>query len=286
LSPDPSFYFTYKAITEADLTARPDTHFIVARSCQLAILSASILLFIEKRKFSKEIRLFRNIFVLLFVIASFWFFGKRSIVAYFAVSSLAIGVVSGQLTGKKFKRVAIIISILFGVFILMYGKNIDSNWVVTYENMRIDFARDAVLKFTIYRENVIESPILEYDFQTFLFNLLFYIPREIWPGKPYPYAVYLTSAVLGTSNVTYLGWGLTTSALSESIANSRWLGYFMGPLFILGLCYLSDKSNRMITKAFGMLIVSLFMVIHFSAFTVVFLVFIFLIIKERVKIIF
>ena len=77
-------------------------------------------------------------------------------------------------------------------------------------NMRVDYGRDDVTKMAIYAELYPdELEILEYPFQSFLFTATMYVPREWWSDKPWPYAVYATSALIQIPS-QYVGWGMTT----------------------------------------------------------------------------
>ena len=53
------------------------------------------------------------------------------------------------------------------------------DWEQVYHNMRVDFGRDDVTKMAIYAELYPdELEILDYPFQSFLFTVTMYVPRE------------------------------------------------------------------------------------------------------------
>lgn len=76
-----------------------------------------------------------------------------------------------------------------------------------YKNVRVDFSRDDRVKMTIYSELYPDRmKILDYRGQSIVFDLTMFIPRSIWEEKPWPYAVYFTSAML-MMPTQYIGWG-------------------------------------------------------------------------------
>jgi hypothetical protein len=136
----------------------------------------------------------------------------------------------------------------------------------------MDYGRDDVIKLTIFAELHPEIiRILEYRGQSFLFYSVFYVPRDFWPQKPYPYAVYSTSAIAMFDSPRQLGWGLTTSILEEAIANLSWAGMLAGPLVVSLVCRLGEACRNSMVSAFTALIACLFLSVHLNAFMVMFL---------------
>ena len=62
--------------------------------------------------------------------------------------------------------------------------------------LRVDFGRDDVVKYVISEEFFKHKMILDYRLQSIISLLLFFIPRSIWPTKPYPHYMYLTGHLL------------------------------------------------------------------------------------------
>ena len=99
--------------------------------------------------------------------------------------------------------------------------------------------RDDVTKMAIYAElypNELE--ILDYPFQSFLFTSTMYVPRELWSDKPWPYAVYATSALMQIKS-QYVGWSMTTGILDETYCKC-WLVRF----FFRTVIDYVDRSDR------------------------------------------
>jgi hypothetical protein len=134
-----------------------------------------------------------------------------------------------------------------------------------YEDSRINFGRDHDLKAALYCELSDDTPIFEYRGQSILFYLTMYVPRSMWPDKPWPYAIYLTSHALERTP-SNLGWGLTTSFIDEAVANFGLLGLFIGPAVFAFICRFCDRASDPLIKITGTLIACLLMSVEFVAF--------------------
>jgi hypothetical protein len=210
------------------------------------------------------------------IMLAIWLNGKRSIIA---MAIFVIGYIlweRGYLIGTRLVVAACVVIVLMGTYSYGYqvayrGDNLQGSerW---YENIRMDYGRDDVIKLAIFAElhpQIIR--ILEYRGQSFLFYSVFYVPRDFWPQKPYPYAVYSTSAIAMFDSPRQLGWGLTTSILEEAIANLSWAGMLAGPLVVSLVCRLGEACRNSLISAFTALIACLFLSVHLNAFMVMFL---------------
>lgn len=166
-------------------------------------------------------------------------------------------------TRKKlelYTPVLFIILVLFSYYYLVVIKplsNVSFNSV--YDMLRVDFGRDDVIKFVIDQELFNNSPILEYRGQSFLSTFLTFIPRSIWPSKPYPHYMYLTSRILGTA-IDKLPAGTTPSWFEMCIANFSWFGFVIGVIFIPLFCKWCDKiksvPNQMLVLVFIVVLIT------------------------------
>lgn len=280
VSPNPTAYVAYKEILNNENETFRIAHVIIARFCVFGILASSLLFYIIKNGRFTGIVL-RYFFYFLFTLIIIWVFGKRSIVAEYIICILTLGWLLGFLKGFKLMRRSIIYFAILVVFIVGYGKGVyENDSDQTYTSTRINFGRDQTVKFVLFSEFVSERPILEYRGQSFLFDMVFYVPRSIWPGKPYPYAVYFTTSVFNVPPLP-MGWGFTTSILDEGIANFGIVGFLFAPLFLLWLCKKGDRAESVITKGLGVLVVSLLLVLHLAAFLPVFITYLFLLIRDH-----
>ena len=94
----------------------------------------------------------------------------------------------------------------------------------------------------IYQMNVLGRQIVDYPGETILSFILFFVPRQIWPTKPFQHYQYLTSSILRVP-ITQLPAGTTPSGFEMFFANFGLLGM---PLFALALVLfikLFDSSN-------------------------------------------
>ena len=125
---------------------------------------------------------------------------------------------------------------------------------MTYLSFRIDFGRDDVTKCVLYDELVEKHPILDYRGQSLLSTVLFWVPRSIWPTKPFPHYRYLTASIY---NITLdeVHSGMTPSLYEMSIANfGVIIGIVMTIVTLILLIRYFDKSKSMLVKAFGIII--------------------------------
>jgi hypothetical protein len=214
--------------------------------------------------------------LLPWLLLAIWLNGKRYIIA---MAIFVLGYIlweRGYLVGARLVGAALAVALLMGTYSYAYqaayrGDNLqdEERW---YENVRMDYGRDDVVRMAIFAElhpDVIR--ILEYRGQSFLFYCVFYVPRDFWPQKPYPYAVYSTSAMAMFSSPRQLGWGMTSSLLDEAIANLSWAGMLAGPLALSLVCRLGEACRNSLVSALTALIACLFLAVHLNAFMVMFL---------------
>ncbi|MBU5331137.1 O-antigen polysaccharide polymerase Wzy [Anaerocolumna aminovalerica] len=193
----------------------------------LGILSFTVWFF-EKSRNNKQ-----YILLILYYFLIAWINGKRYIVVteilllcYFLLNTKRDKIKFSKLKIKLlFLGTAVIVFYFIYLINFKLIGDITSNFL--YLTFRIDFGRDDVTKFVIYKEIFEKHKILDFRGQTFLSTLLFFIPRRIWTNKPYPHYRYLTAALYNTG-VLNIPSGMTPSIFETSIAN---LGLFFGILF-------------------------------------------------------
>ena len=75
------------------------------------------------------------------------------------------------------------------------------NFDSVYDMLRVDFGRDDVIKYVIYKEFFKQNHILDYPGQSFFSTLFIFIPRIIWPSKPFVMAcplIFILKSMLKT----------------------------------------------------------------------------------------
>lgn len=290
-APLPELYLNYGA-TALGLfqdEAR-DYHAIVSASTLGAIIGWALLLINSNRN-----RIFQFIiltFPLLF--STIWINGKRYILVLVLLLFVYILWYKKVLIGKRLLITCCIFLLIFMFFSKSYQseiRDIDSesnSFYELYEGYRVNFGRDDVTKLAIYYELQNDKKILDYRGQSLLFYSGIYIPREIWLDKPYPYAKYVTSAMLNVEPRLW-SWGMTTSILEEAIANFSWFGMLIGPLLILLICKKGDRHENIFIRILTLLNAILFLLVHLAAFFPLFIIWVFLLIyfyfyKKRAKV--
>lgn len=279
LSGDLAFYGEY---VDRDRTSS-NTFQILAT--KLAVVGMPLIAFyiaanIHGFKSSKNLVYLLSIFVLiLFVLLNSYIHGKRSVVAVFLFFFFLAFFVTGVVSRRTLTMFVLSLVTIFWIFIYGYGKNIDggSSLLEIASNLRIDFSRDYGVRFVIYHELMNDNNVLPYKGASYLAFLLFFIPRDFWEEKPYPYAVYFTNSFFGNFGGEYLyGWGLTTSFVSEAISNFGWFGLIVFPIFYIVAFRGLDASSRVPLKILGYLIMILLLVLHPIAFLPLILTFLIL----------
>ena len=207
--------------------------------------------------------------------------GKRTSVFMCVVGLLMILIVKHVIKKKVTLILIVGISLsLLAIYVSFYNDSVTEE-ADAYLSYRINYGRDDTLKMTIYSE-LYDDGILEYRGQTLLYYLTFYIPRNVWNTKPYPYATYLTAYLCNLGEVRNLGWNMTTSIFDEFLSNFGWLGLLLVP-FIINKCIKGImKRNKgilgMSIVFLGLLDVVMLIAVQASAFLILYLLLILLII--------
>jgi hypothetical protein len=266
VSPDPLKYFCDFAPFMRDKFSLSYIYHneVMRPMIMIAILSILALYAITDRK--------RKGFVFMAYVATFfvgWFAGKRTMVAFLILGLTVINMLKEEKNrnalGKLILGAVVIFSYSFMYQLVVRDISL-ADFEYTYANFRIDYGRDDEMKMTIYALlHPNEIKILEFPGQSYLYDLTFFVRRENWPNKPWPYAVYFTSALLRSHTVSYIGWGMTTSWFGEAVANFGWLGLPFGVLSFAFFIKVSERKQNMIVTMISIAVLSCLMVLQFSA---------------------
>ena len=265
LAPDSSIYLSYGAQLQV-LGDLEQYHAFVNALCLLSIVSGvSLLLTAEKLSF----RSFA--FITPWLFASCWLVGKRFILALVVLGVLYVMWSRSALGARRFGFAVIVSGLCIGVASFVYQRTVremsprESD--LYYTGVRVDFGRDPGIMQAIRAElDGPENRILEFRGESLLFNLAMFVPRTVWPTKPWPYAVYDTARALGLNRASSIGWGVTTSWLGESIANFGWAGFLLGPLALALLCRVGDGTGDPVVRYMTVNVGSLLMAVQLAAF--------------------
>lgn len=159
-----------------------------------------------------------------------WLQGKRFIIAVMGVFYLFF-LTKSELGEKGRTRVFWILPIMgitliaFSAFYLAIIKPLSNmNFDSVYDMLRVDFGRDDVIKYVIYEEFFKKNHILDYPGQSFFSTLFIFVPRIIWPNKPYSHYQYLTSSILDLP-ISNLPAGTTPCWYEMTLCNFGYFGY-------------------------------------------------------------
>ena len=262
--PDPTAYLTYGIVIQETTESFLQYYVMLQLLSSLSVLASMAILLDTK---DTRLLYIKFIFLLPWLLLSFVLFGKRTIVAIALFLFFLALWHRGYLRGAWLTVFTGMILTTLLVFSYLYQIQVRTIQADNfYENFRIDYGRDDVIKMTIYSELHPERiQILEYRGQSLLFYASIYIPRNVWPTKPLPYASYFTSAIFFVPAGLW-DWGMTTSWLEEAIANFSWFGLIMGPLVIVTVCRIGDSSKNPITMSLTALNASLLLVLQLAAF--------------------
>lgn len=229
--------------------------------------------------------------LLLFAIFSFviiWISGKRYSVITILFSYLYMNVVERRESGRRVNIKALLV--LLGVAVILYSafyitsiKIIaNSNFESLYASFRIDFGRDDVVKFTIWKEYLLKEHILEYPLQTVISTIFMVVPRFLFPGKGYPHYRYLTAALYNTT-VLEVHAGMTPSILEMMISNFRFWGMPLCILFLCWYCKKADKAKTSLQRYSYAMVLMGMLTQSLDAMIILFYLVLFYIITSKVK---
>ncbi len=287
LAPRPEMFLTYaSAIRDPTAQGSVFYYLVMAVVATLAVIAAVLILA------ARGTRPIERALAAPLLALALWTHGKRSSVALAALLLLYLLWMRGTLRGARFIGVALAVLLGLGLFSYVYQTEVREVRVedtdmrsrqasTFYVNLRIDYGRDGVIKQAIYGElNPDRLSILQYRGQSLLFDSLFFVPRRLWPGKPYPYAVYVTATMMRAPLRDY-SWGITTSIFDEVLANFSWVGIVIAPLILGRICAIGDRRRSPFVAILTVTVASLLVVLHAAAFLPMILLWILLVWRTR-----
>ena len=153
------------------------------------------------------------------------------------------------------------------------------NFDSVYDMLRVDFGRDDVIKYVIYEEFFKKNHILDYPGQSFFSTLFIFIPRIIWPNKPYSHYQYLTSSILGLP-ISKLPAGTTPCWYEMTLCNFGYFGYLVGIFGLIGFCYFADGMKQTKSKSLVFMLILVLLTQNTDVY-VVYILFIFMYYLEQ-----
>lgn len=253
-SPNISVYthFAYFYMPKANwISAEYIYHTSIMSKVNLIAFICTLLFYLSNNK--KD----NNIFVIISAILITWINQKRTLIVFLMLGIIFIDFFLKEKKMKKTVLKAIIFFIIEVVYFIVYryltnkGANHTVNWLYTFY-----FSRLANVKVSIY-DLFVEHKMLNYIGQSFVYDLLWFVPRKLWSAKPYPYDNYYTAFVFG-KKIFEVPWDFQVNIWCEFFSNFGYLGPIIAILFIYQLVKNIEKSTNIITYAAG----SMFIIIY------------------------
>lgn len=244
-------------------------------------LLSTVLLKLYDVKSKKLHIFFRVISIILLMLLD----GKRTMYTFIIGILFIIDFTS---TKKKSKKVWLVIKAAFliiGYFVVysyITGKyEYNTDWYAVISEY---FFKSNCVKVSIYSLlNPSKLQILEYPLQSIIYDLLYFIPRDVWATKPLPFPQYYSSAVQGYQELTFVGWYFQTNCYGEIIANCGFAGFFIAPIYIIILCKFVDSSKSIISLMLGLFFVLFIQMFEYSDLgKIIFLLWIIMFIFEKI----
>lgn len=171
----------------------------------------------------------RVIWFSLIALLSIYMIGKRYAVVETCILVIIALYLSDKINVKTFLRIVKILVPFCFIFLYVYTSSIKGvSDLGMLDFFDVTLARDYNVVYAIYCE-LYNISILNYRFETILYNLFIFIPRSLWVFKPYPYAMSLSYSMMGYHPpYSYsLTWATTTEIFGEFIANLSIAGIFV-----------------------------------------------------------
>ncbi|ODR34972.1 hypothetical protein [Eisenbergiella tayi] len=268
LSPEPVLYFLtfapFSRTTELNISqSAVEYHSVFMNWATRIGMISVILLWLKLQKSSAYNRLIGGIYLYCTAIEIMFFTSKRTLGTMLLLVMMVIGILYNY-------RKALRSGILFGGTAVLYfvlyqsivQKTVGGGVSTIVEIYIIYFSRTLDFRYVsfslLHPERV---QILQYPCQSFLFDILPFIRRSMWPNKPYPFGVYYTSA-WNNQPVASVTYRYTVSWFAEALANLSWIGLPIG-IFLYGkMLDLFEKFKHLFVRVFSIYVAVYFMVTH------------------------
>lgn len=194
-----------------------------------------------------------------------WVNGKRTLLLFLLIGFIIIDYLKWDRKDRAYIKALGRKAVLF--FGLYIGYYVAYNLIT----QKADFA-DGSLLYTVYFSRLCNvkvaiydllytNTMLDYPMQTIVYNLLFFVPRSLWPGKPYGYYPYFTSYVFsGVGWNTITGYGFQVNLWSEFVSNAGVVGLFLAIGFVAAVIHIAEKSRSVVSYISG----TAFVILYFA----------------------
>lgn len=260
LAPDPSIYLKFSYFYTNHVDVLDDIylyHINIINNIISVLFVLTILYYCSNDKKSP-------IFIYMIVFFISWLNGKRTLLTFILITMLVIDFIKSNKDKRKIKKV--IYKSIFYMIILIIYFNVYNN--ITQKTSFADaylyystyFSRMCNVKVSIY-DKIYSNKMISYWGESVLYDILFFIPRNLWENKPYPFYRYFTSYVFtGEYNNFIKSSNFQTNIISEYVSNFGILGGFIFSLiFISTIVKISEESKNNIILFSGMIFLILYL---------------------------
>ncbi|MBO5319323.1 MAG: oligosaccharide repeat unit polymerase [Ruminococcus sp.] len=209
----------------------------------------------------------RSVLTYLAIFLFTWMDGKRAFFAFSLIGILIMDWIKEEYrTNIRLLRKVIIFAVIVAIYFVYQGnaagKSSDISALLDYE---FYFSRMSSVMVALYDTNHGWS-MLEYHGQSIVYNLFFFIPREMWNNKPVMFCRYYTEYAIGVSGI---GWNLLVNIWTEAIANFGFVGSILGVFFYRIIARISEKADDKYIYLLGMVFCVFYTVFGFELFTTI-----------------
>ncbi len=220
--------------------AVPETLIILCVPAYLAILATM-----------KETGKLRVVLLTVVMVLYFWIVAKRYLIAEVLILAVYTLGISKQVKPKTIVKLLIVATACVLVFCVAYGFFFKQNLNSIMEYFTVDLSRQYTLVHQFYCKQI-GREISCNPFDSILYIVLFWIPREIWTAKPFPFVNSLTWSLVSTGSPVHenLGWAATCSIFSELFDSFSYIGLVLGAVAILYICRWINRTSNIQEKIF------------------------------------
>lgn len=161
-----------------------------------------------------------RLFALFLAVIAVWIHGKRTAVAFLMLILIFVNFFERRLKLSSV-LLSFAVAVIGGYFYIGYAKGYEKS---PLEYLRGDLSRDYTLRHAIYYSSWKGSEVVPYRGAGYVFDAAFFVPRQLWPGKPWPSPVYFTNHVFNWTQSPYMGWGFGFGFIEELIINFGYVG--------------------------------------------------------------
>lgn len=220
--------------------------------------------------YRSESKISENMDILAAIILFTWLDQKRALLTFSLIGIIAIDIIK---KGYKSKNQLIFKGIVFGAVAVTYfliysqvtGKGSESQFSFQYV---LYYSRMNCVKTAIY-DLLNGHTMLEYNGQTILYNILFFVPRQYWIDKPVMFCKYFTAYAYGQNSLDFVPWNLHVNIWTEFLENFGFIGIPIAIVFVAVVANITEKTDNVFVFLFGTVFVVFYFMFGFETLTLI-----------------